>query len=162
MSKKPQPESRAAYACFESITTRWSDNDAYGHVNNVVYYNWFDTAVNAWLIRQGVLDIHAGAVIGLVVQTQCNYFAPLAFPQNVEIGLRVAHMGNASVRFELGVFAAGAATSAAAGHFVHVFVDRSSRSSISMPAELRAALNTLFIQSPLTSSLTSSPTSSPK
>lgn len=105
---------------FRSIPTRWADNDIYGHVNNVVYYSWFDTAVNAFLIEAGALDIHAGETIGLVVETQCNYFAPLAFPQMVEAGLRVARLGSSSVRYEIGLFAQGEAQTAAAGHFVHV------------------------------------------
>ena len=96
---KPQPQSRSAYPVFRTIGTRWMDNDVYGHVNNVVYYSWFDTAVNAWLIEQGALDIHSGEVIGLVIETQCNYFAPLAFPQDVHAGLRVAHIGRSSVRY---------------------------------------------------------------
>jgi acyl-CoA thioester hydrolase len=120
------------------------DNDIYGHVNNVVYYSWFDTAVNGWLIDQGVLDIHAGSVIGLVVETQCNYFAPLAFPQTIEAGLRVAQLGQSSVRYEVGLFAQGEALSAAAGHFVHVYVDRSSRRSVPLPEPLRTTLETLL------------------
>ena len=103
--RRPAPEPRSAYAVFRTIGTRWSDNDVYGHVNNVVYYSWFDTAVNAHLIEQGALDIHQGETIGLVIETQCNYFAPLAFPQTVEAGLRVAHMGSSSVRYEVGLFA---------------------------------------------------------
>jgi acyl-CoA thioester hydrolase len=105
---KPQAEARDAYTAFRSISTRWMDNDVYGHVNNVVYYSWFDTAVNGLLIDQGVLDIHAGATIGLVVETQCHYFAPLAFPQTIEAGVRVAHMGTSSVRYEVGLFAQSA------------------------------------------------------
>ena len=124
---KPLPAARSAYRAWRTISTRWADNDAYGHVNNVVYYSWFDTAVNAYLIEQGVLDIREGAVIGLVVETQCNYFSPLAFPQTVELGLRVAHCGRSSVRYELGVFAQGQAFAAAQGHFVHVYVDAASR-----------------------------------
>ena len=103
------------------------DNDVYGHVNNVVYYSWFDTAVNAHLIEQGALDIHAGQTIGLVIETQCNYFAPLAFPQEVQAGIRVAHMGTSSVRYEVGLFASSEPLCAAAGHFVHVYVDRETR-----------------------------------
>ena len=102
---RPQAEPRSAYKAFRSISTRWSDNDAYGHVNNVVYYQWFDTAVNAWLIDKGLLDVQAGEVIGLVVETQCNCFEPLAFPQGIEAGLRVAQVGRSSVRFEVGIFA---------------------------------------------------------
>jgi len=102
---KPQPEPRSAYKVFRAISTRWMDNDAYGHVNNVVYYSWFDTAVNAHLIEQGVLDIEHGQTIGLVIETQCNYFEPLAFPQTVDAGIRVARLGSSSVRYEVGLFA---------------------------------------------------------
>ncbi|HEY8356054.1 MAG TPA: thioesterase family protein, partial [Ramlibacter sp.] len=124
---KPQPEARSAYRAFRAISTRWMDNDAYGHVNNVVYYSWFDTAVNAHLIDAGVLDIHHGATIGLVVETQCNYFAPVAFPQSVEAGLRVARMGKSSVRYEVGLFLKEESMTVAKGHFVHVYVDRAER-----------------------------------
>ncbi|HEY9094712.1 MAG TPA: thioesterase family protein, partial [Hydrogenophaga sp.] len=139
----PQPQPRSAYPVFRSITTRWMDNDVYGHVNNVVYYSWFDTAVNAHLIEQGALDIHAGEVIGLVIETQCNYFAPLAFPQTIEAGIRVAHMGKSSVRYEVGLFAAGEAIAAACGHFVHVYVDRETRRPVALPAALKTTLETL-------------------
>ncbi|MDO9610330.1 MAG: thioesterase family protein, partial [Serpentinimonas sp.] len=126
-SQRPSPLARTEFRHFVPIQTRWMDNDVYGHVNNVVYYSWFDTAVNGYLIERGVLDIHAGAVIGLVIETQCNYFAPLAFPEPVEAGLRVAHLGRSSVRYQVGLFARGAAQCAAAGHFVHVYVDRATR-----------------------------------
>ncbi len=120
------------------------DNDVYGHVNNVVYYSFFDTAVNRYLIEAGALDIHAGAVIGLVVETQCHYFEPLAFPQRIEAGLRVAHRGRSSVRYEVGLFAQGAAASAACGHFIHVYVDRETRRPTALPAALQAALQPLI------------------
>jgi len=113
MSSRPTPHLRSSYPVFRSIPTRWADNDMYGHVNNVVYYSWFDTAVNALLIERGALDIHGGQVIGLVVETQCNYFASLAFPQTVEAGVRVAHAGSSSIRYEVGLFAQGADTAAA-------------------------------------------------
>lgn len=119
------------------------DNDVYGHVNNVVYYSWFDTAVNAYLIEQGVLDIHAGQTIGLVIETQCNYFAPLAFPQEVQAGIRVARLGTSSVRYEVGLFASGEQLCAAAGHFVHVYVDRETRRPVALPDALRAVLAAL-------------------
>jgi len=140
---RPVPQPRAAYAAFRTITTRWADNDAYGHVNNVVYYSWFDTAVNAYLIEQGALDIHHGDTIGLVIETQCNYFAPLAFPQTVEAGIRVARLGSSSVRYEVGLFAEGAATASAQGHFVHVYVGREDRRPRELPALLRKALEPL-------------------
>jgi acyl-CoA thioester hydrolase len=137
------PEPRSAYRAFRAITTRWSDNDVYGHVNNVVYYSWFDTAVNAHLIDHGALDIHAGETIGLVIETQCNYFAPLAFPQTVDAGIRVAHIGSSSVRYEVGLFAATEPLCAAAGHFVHVYVDRVTRRPVPLPQRLRAVLEAL-------------------
>lgn len=127
---------------LRNISTRWSDNDAYGHVNNVVYYSWFDTAVNSWLIEHGALDIHAGDTIGLVVETHCNFFAPLTFPEPVQVGLRLAHMGNSSVRYELGVFGSGE-QSAACGHFVHVYVDAQTRRPVPLPAALKNLLETL-------------------
>ena len=145
MSKRAQPQVRASYPRFGEITTRWMDNDAYGHVNNVVYYSFFDTVVNRWLIEQGALDIHHGAVIGLVVETQCNYFEPLEFPQIVDAGLRVAHVGSSSVRYEVGLFARGSDTSAAAGHFVHVYVDRATRRPAKLPDALLTALQPLRI-----------------
>lgn len=140
---KPQPDARSAYKVFRSITTRWMDNDAYGHVNNVVYYSWFDTAVNAWLIEQGVLDVQQGQTIGLVVETQCNYFAPLSFPQTVDAGIRVARIGSSSVRYEVGLFAQGAELCAARGHFVHVYVDRVHRRPVALPSALQTVLEKL-------------------
>jgi acyl-CoA thioester hydrolase len=140
---KPQPEPRSAYRTFRPITTRWMDNDAYGHVNNVVYYSWFDTVVNAHLIEQGALDIHHGETIGLVVETQCNYFSGIEFPQEVEAGLRVAHMGKSSVRYEVGLFVQGEPLTAARGHFVHVYVDRASRRPAVLPDKLKTVLEAL-------------------
>ena len=142
-SEKLQPDERSAYRVFRTIGTRWSDNDAYGHVNNVVYYSWFDTVVNAHLIEHGVLDVQHGETIGLVAETRCNYFAALAFPQVVEAGLRVARLGSSSVRYELGLFAAGAPLTAARGHFVHVYVDRQSRRPVPLPEALKAVLEKL-------------------
>lgn len=141
---RPQARPRKDYRVFRSIGTRWMDNDVYGHVNNVVYYSWFDTAVNGWLIEQGALDIHAGEVIGLVIETQCNYFAPLAFPQTVQAGLRVAHLGSSSVRYEVGLFAEDGELTAACGHFVHVYVDKVSRRPVPLPASLKLVLQTLL------------------
>jgi len=113
--------------------------------HNVVYYSWFDTAVNAHLIDQGVLDIHAGGTIGLVIETQCNYFAPLAFPQTVEAGIRVARLGGSSVRYEVGLFAQGEPLTAAAGHFIHVYVDRETRRPVPVPEALRTVLQALVV-----------------
>ena len=121
------------------------DNDLYGHINNVQYYSFFDTVVNRYLIQAGALDIHGGEVIGLVIETHCNYYASLAFPQVVEAGLRVAHLGSSSVRYEVGLFASGQATAAAAGHFVHVYVDRNTRRPVPLPATLVAALQPLRV-----------------
>jgi acyl-CoA thioester hydrolase len=143
-TERPQPAPRSAYKVFRSIGTRWMDNDAYGHVNNVVYYSWFDTAVNAYLIEQGVLDIHQGETIGLVIETQCNYFSPLAFPQMVEAGIRVSRLGGSSVRYEVGLFAAGEALTAARGHFVHVYVDKVNRRPQPLPLSLKTVLETLL------------------
>jgi acyl-CoA thioester hydrolase len=140
---RPQAQPRDHFRAWRGIGTRWMDNDIYGHVNNVVYYSWFDTAVNGWLIDQGVLDIHTGPVIGLVVETQCHYFAPLAFPQTIEAGLKVAHLGRSSVRYQVGLFAQGAPLSAAAGHFVHVYVDRHTRRPVVLPETLKQRLETL-------------------
>jgi acyl-CoA thioester hydrolase len=144
-TQKPSPETRSAYRAFRPITTRWMDNDVYGHVNNVVYYSWFDTAVNAWLIEQGVLDIHGGGTIGLVIETQCNYFVPLAFPQAIDAGIRVGHLGTSSVRYEVGLFAQGEPSAAAQGHFVHVYVDRLTRRPVPLPSSLRTALLQLTV-----------------
>ena len=140
---KPTPTTRADYAHLSTITTRWMDNDIYGHVNNVTYYSYFDTAVNRYLIEAGVLDIHAGEVIGLVIETHCNYFAPLAFPRNVDAGIRVAHIGKSSVRYEIGLFEEGEPLAAACGHFVHVYVDRDSRRPTTLPEVFVAALQQL-------------------
>lgn len=143
---RPSPRPRSHYRHFGTITTRWMDNDVYGHVNNVVYYSFFDTAVNRYLIDAGALDIHRGEVIGLVVETHCNYFSPLEFPQPVESGLVVAQLGRSSVRYEVGLFAPGQALSAAAGHFVHVYVDRATRRPVSLPPALHAALQPLLTE----------------
>ncbi|EWS64312.1 acyl-CoA thioesterase [Hydrogenophaga aromaticivorans] len=141
---RPQARPRGHYRVFRTIGTRWMDNDVYGHVNNVVYYSWFDTAVNGWLIEQGALDIHGGEVIGLVIETQCNYFAPLAFPQTVHAGLRVAHLGSSSVRYEVGLFAEDGELAAACGHFVHVYVDRRTRRPVPLPTALKTVLETIL------------------
>jgi acyl-CoA thioester hydrolase len=140
---RPAPLPRSAYQAFIPITTRWADNDIYGHVNNVVYTSWFDTAVNGYLIAHGALDIHSGSTIGLVVQTQCNYFAPIAFPQAVAAGIRVARLGTSSVRYEVGLFADDAPSSNACGHFVHVYVDKATRKPVPLPLHLKTVLETL-------------------
>ncbi|MFL9863757.1 thioesterase family protein [Paraburkholderia fungorum] len=142
---KPKLLKRNEFRHFQVIPTRWMDNDVYGHVNNVVYYSYFDTVVNEYLIRAGVLDFEHGATIGLVVETHCNYYAPLVFPEQVEAGLRVARLGTSSVRYEVGLFKAGEAQPAAQGHFVHVYVDRVTRRPVTLPADLRAALEPLAV-----------------
>jgi acyl-CoA thioester hydrolase len=144
---RPQAERRSAYTAFRNMGTRWSDNDIYGHVNNVVYYSWFDTAVNGLLIERGALQLNGpqiSSVIGLVVETQCNYFAPLAFPEPVVAGIRVAQVGMSSVRYEVALFASDPdQLCAAKGHFIHVYVDRATRRPAALPPELLAVLETL-------------------
>lgn len=141
-SRNP-PSTRSEYVAFRPITTRWMDNDLYGHMNNVVHYSLFDTAVNGWLIEQGVLDIHAGGQIGLVVETGCRYHAELAFPDVVNAGIRVGRLGGSSVRYEVGLFRNGEDSAAAEGFFVHVYVDRQTRRPKPLNADLRAALEPL-------------------
>jgi acyl-CoA thioester hydrolase len=131
---------REDYKHFLAIPTRWMDNDVYGHVNNVVYYAYFDTVVNQYLVEAGVLDIHHGQVIGLVVETLCRYFQPLAFPDVIDAGLRVGRLGRTSVRYEVAIFRRGDDEPAAAGHFVHVYVDRQTRRPVPLPEPMRAAL----------------------
>ncbi len=140
---KPSTRARSDFAHFRAVPTRWMDNDVYGHINNVVYYSYFDTVVNAYLIEQGALNIENGDVIGLVVETHCNYFAPLSFPQTIEAGLRVAHIGASSVRYDIGLFAKGQDSCAAHGHFVHVYVDRLTRKPTTLPSSLLSALQKL-------------------
>ena len=142
------PETRAGYRHFQRIPTRWMDNDVYGHVNNVVYYSYFDTVVNTYLIGKGALDIENSPVIGLVVETGCQYFAPLTYPETVTAALRVAHLGRSSVRYEIALFGEGSDQAAAQGHFVHVYVDRATRRPVELPAPLRAALEPLLSPSP--------------
>lgn len=135
---------RSAYVHFHTIATRWMDNDAYRHVNNVVYYSFFDTAVNEYLIRAGALDLERSEVVGLVVETQCRYFSSVAFPDTVHVGIRVARIGTSSVRYELGIFRNNEAASAAEGHFVHVYVDRQTNRPVPLPEEYRTALDALL------------------
>jgi acyl-CoA thioester hydrolase len=144
---KQEREPRAAYRHFARITTRWMDNDVYAHVNNVVYYSWFDTVVNGYLVERGVLDFVSSPAIGFVVETQCQYFAPIAFPDTVDAGLRVAKLGTSSVRYEIGLFRNDDPLAAAQGSFVHVYVDRASRRPVPLPADLRAALRAIAVES---------------
>lgn len=136
---------RDDYKRFQAITTRWHDNDIYGHVNNVTYYSYFDSAVNSYLIEVGGLDIHGGGVVGFVVSSSCDYFASIAFPERIELGLRVGKLGNSSVQYELAVFKEGEEQACAAGRFIHVFVDRESNRPVPIPAELRAALEAILV-----------------
>ena len=133
---------RSDFKVWRKFTTRWADNDAYGHVNNTVYYAWFDSAVNGWMVEQGLLDIHYGDPIALVVETRCAYFAPLEFPQDVDVGLAVAQLGKSSIRYRIGVFGHGD-VAAAQGEFVHVVVDRETRRPVEIPAEWRKKLEAI-------------------
>ena len=141
---RKSPETQDAYRHFLAIGTRWMDNDVYGHLNNVVYYAYFDTVVNQYLVERGALDIASGPVVGLVVETGCQYFSPVAFPDRVRAGLRVAAIGRSSVRYEIGIFRNDERLASAQGHFVHVYVDRASRRPTALPDALRAALNPLL------------------
>lgn len=134
---------RSHYRHWTSISTRWHDNDVYHHVNNTIYYSWLDTAVNAWLLQAGLLDVEKGDPIGLVVETGCSYAALISFPQMVEVGLCVARIGTSSVTYHLGVFVAGAAVAAAQGHFTHVYVSREQRRPVALPERWRSLLATL-------------------
>jgi acyl-CoA thioester hydrolase len=140
---KIEAKSRSDFRHFEAVGTRWMDNDVYGHVNNVVYYSWFDTAVNRFLITNGVLDIERSAVIGLVIETQCNYFSSVAFPDQIWTGVTVTKLGNSSVRYDVGIFRNDEDIASAQGHFVHVYVDRESRKPTAIPAEMRTLLSTI-------------------
>ena len=137
---KPKRSTTDDYARFYSITTRWHDNDVYGHVNNVTYYAFFDTAVNGLMIEAGVLDPATSPVVGLVVETKCSYFASLTYPDRVEVGVAVAHLGRSSVRYRIGVFRAGENEAAAQGEFTHVYVDRATNRPVEIPAATRAVL----------------------
>lgn len=139
--------SRSSYKYIESIPTRWKDNDLYGHLNNVEYYSFFDTIINRWLIERGALDIHQGPVIGVCAESHCRFIQSLAFPDTIEAGLRVAHLGRSSVRYEIGLFKEGVENPAAEGWFVHVFVARDTRKPHPLPAHLRQALQTLSQES---------------
>jgi len=136
---------RSDYRRFQAISTRWMDNDVYGHVNNVVYYSWFDTAVNRLLVVAGQIDIHKGEVIGLVAETGCRYFAPTAFPDQIEAGVRVAHVGSSSVRYEIGLFRNAEDDAAAVGYFVHVYVDRETKKPVPLTDAMRGFLESLKV-----------------
>lgn len=144
---RAQSKTRNDFRHFHPITTRWMDNDAYGHVNNVVYYSWFDTVVNQFLIVNGALDIEHGQVIGLVIETQCNYFAPVAFPDRITAGVCVTKLGNSSVRYEVGIFREDEKNASAQGHFIHVYVDRITRKPNSIPEKMRSLLQSIQLES---------------
>lgn len=143
---KPVAHERSAYPYFRDITTRWMDNDVYAHVNNVIYYSWFDTVVNGWLLEQNVLDFTDSPAVGLVVETGCSYFSSIAFPDLVRAGLRVTRLGTSSVRYEVGLYANDNSKASAQGHFIHVYVDRVTRRPVPLPDALRRALETIEIQ----------------
>ena len=141
---RPPLRGRDYYRIWREIGTRWSDNDVYGHVNNVVYYSYFDTVVNQYLIEQRALNIETSKVIGLVVETQCQYFASITFPDVVHAGLRVAKLGKSSVRYEIGLFRNDERAASAQGYFIHVYVDRATRRATALPADLRAVLERIL------------------
>ena len=146
MSERTPADRRTAYPYFARIGTRWMDNDAYAHVNNVVYYSFFDTAVNELLIRSGVLDVRRSPIIGFVVETQCRFFQPIAFPDRIDAGVRVARIGTSSVRYEIGIFRNDDETAAAQGYFVHVYVDRAGNRPVqALPGPLREVLRPLLV-----------------
>lgn len=151
MSARQPPHTRADYRHFRQISTRWMDNDVYQHVNNVVYYSFFDTAVGHYLIETGALNIGSSPVIGLVAETQCRYFSPLSFPDTVHAGLRVARLGTSSVRYEIGLFRGADDTASAQGHFIHVYVDRTTNRPVPLPDRLREVLGPLVVASPIPS-----------
>ena len=138
---------RTDFPHFLEIPTRWMDNDAYQHVNNVIYYSYFDTAVNRFLIDKGVLNIHADKIVGLVVDTGCSFFSSISFPDTVHVGVRIAKLGNSSVRYELALYRNDEERPAAAGHFVHVYVDRERNQSVTIPDPVRAVLATITLPS---------------
>jgi len=140
-----ESDQRSDYKYFADITTRWMDNDIYGHVNNVVYYSYFDSVANQYLIEQGGLDIHSAEIIGFVVASSCEYKSPVAYPQKLEAGFRVNRLGNSSVEYGIGIFVQGQAEASAQGTFTHVFVDRNSDKSVPIPAQIRAALEAVLV-----------------
>jgi acyl-CoA thioester hydrolase len=143
MGERPERLSRSAFRLLRAIPTRWIDNDVYGHVNNVVYYSYFDTAVNAHLVETGVLDPATSPVTGLVVETSCTYFESISFPETVEAGIAVAALGRSSVTYRVAIFKAGAELAAAQGRFTHVYVERASGRPVEIPAATRAVLEPL-------------------
>ena len=142
---REQAARRSDFKHFHAITTRWMDNDAYGHVNNVIYYSWFDTIVNEFLIANKALDIEHSQEIGLVIETRCSYFAPVSFPDRITAGVRVTKLGNSSVRYEIAIFREDEESASAQGHFVHVYVDRTTRKSAHIPEKIRSLLQSISV-----------------
>jgi len=147
MSERPERLSRDAFRVFRAVPTRWMDNDVYGHVNNVHYYSYFDSAVNGWLIERGLLDVKASDVVGLVVETGCTYFESVAFPEILEAGIAVERLGRSSVRYRIGIFRTNGPLAAAQGHFTHVYVDRATQKPVAIPEASRAAFTELLVTS---------------
>jgi acyl-CoA thioester hydrolase len=144
VSERAARLSRESFPVVRPIATRWMDNDVYGHVNNVHYYSYFDTAVNGWLLERGLLAIASSPVVGLVVETGCTYFESVAFPDSLDAGIAVARLGRSSVRYRLGIFRRGGALAVAQGHFVHVYVDRATQRPVAIPEPTRSALSELL------------------
>lgn len=142
---KPGIPTRTDYGVFYPVTTRWSDNDIYGHVNNVTYYSYFDTVANRYLIEEGGLDISDGTIVGYVVNSGCEYHAPITYPESIEAGVRVDRLGNSSVQYGIAIFRKGEDAACAHGHFVHVFVERAVNRSVPIPENLRAALEKILV-----------------
>ena len=145
MTEKQKPSHRSDYKQFLHIETRWNDNDSYGHVNNIVYYSYFDTAVNRHLIQKGVLNLSISEVVGLVIESKCTYFSPITFPDTVAVGLKVIHLGNSSVRYQIGLFCNDSESASAVGEFVHVYVERSTNKPVYIPDNTRKVLQALII-----------------
>ena len=143
---KQKPSSRNEYNYFSKLGTRWNDNDIYGHMNNIVYYELFDTAVNKWLIKNQLLDIKKGNNIGLIVKSGCNYFSSLAYPEDVDAGIRVTEIGNSSIRYEVGLFQENKQLASAEGFFIHVYVDRSTKKPLPLDNVFKEALRSIFIE----------------
>ncbi|CAN5410075.1 thioesterase family protein [soil metagenome] len=140
MTERPRPNKRNAYTYFQMMTTRWMDNDSYRHMNNTTYYSFFDTIVNQYLIENGALDVERSPVIGLVAETTCSYFKSIGFPCKINVGLRVEHLGNSSIRYEIGLFKDDEDEASAQGHFVHVYVDRVSGRPTTIPEKTKSAI----------------------
>jgi len=143
---RQNPTNRSDYNFFCKISTRWNDNDIYGHLNNVIYYELFDTAVNKWLIKNNLIDIKNGNNIGLIVQSGCNYFSSFEFPEDIDVGIRVTKIGNSSVRYEVGLFKANHDLASADGFFIHVYVDRVNNKPISLDYEFKKKLDTIYVE----------------